>query len=215
MPTATLNTEELLIDAKSGNEVAINQLFGHHQESLRKMIRIRLDKRIQNRIGVSDVLQNVLIDAHRRLRKYLESPSMPFHLWLRQIAKDRMIDSYRRHRGSAKRSVDREQQMTVPRGSDKSSLNLANLIADSQLTPEVHAIKKEMAKQVNASIALLSRKDSEIIVMRHVDNLTNQEISNVLGLSEPAASMRYLRAIRRLREVIQGEKHESLNRVSV
>ena len=164
---------------------------------------MRLDKKIQTRIGVSDVVQNVLVEVSRRLPKYLASPVMPFHLWVRQIAKDRIIDAHRRHRVSAKRSVDREQQMMVPRGYDQSSLHLASLLGDSRLTPAETAIQRELAQKVEASMILLDEKDSEIIVMRHYEHLTNQEISQQLGLSEPAASMRYLRAIRRLREVLQ------------
>jgi len=210
MTTLTPKTEELLIDAKAGDEFAINQLMGRHHDSLYRMIRMRLDKRIRNRVGVSDVVQDVLVEASRRLKKYLESPVMPFHLWLRQIAKDRMIDSYRRHRGSAKRSVDREQQMKIPRNADQSSVNLAGRLVDSGITPAVYAMQKELAKQIEASISLLPANDSEIIIMRHFENLTNQEIGKTLGLSEPAASMRYLRAIRRLREVIIGENKTGL-----
>ena len=144
-----------------------------------------------------------MVEASRRLSRYLESPAMPFHLWVRQIAKDRIIDAHRRHRVSARRSVDREQQMVVPRGYDQSSINLAFLVGDSRLSPAEALIQKEMARKVEDSISLLDEKDAEIIIMRHYEHLTNQEISQLLDLSEPAASMRYLRAIRRLREAMQ------------
>jgi RNA polymerase sigma-70 factor (ECF subfamily) len=196
-------TEQLMAEAKAGDKSAVNQLMDRHRNSLDRLIRMRLDKKIQNRIGVSDVVQDVLIEANRRLPRYLESPAMPFHLWVRQIARDRIIDAHRRHRVSAKRSVDREQRMVVPRGCDQSSIHLASLLGDSRLTPAAAAMQKEMARKVEASISLLDDKDSEIIVMRHYEHLTNQEISRLLDLSEPAASMRYLRAIRRLREVMQ------------
>lgn len=164
---------------------------------------MRLDRKIQKRIDVSDVVQDVLVEANRRLQRYLEDPVMPFHLWLRQIAKDRIIDAHRRHRVSAKRSVDREQQLVAPRGYDQSSIQLASLLGDPKLTPAAAIMQKEMARKVEDSIALLDEKDCEIIVMRHYEHLTNQEIGQLLGLSEPAASMRYLRAIRRLKHVLQ------------
>jgi RNA polymerase sigma-70 factor (ECF subfamily) len=47
--------------------------------------------------------------------------------------------------------------------------------------------------------------DFEIITMRHYEQLSNQEVAQSLGLTEPAASMRYLRAVRRLRELLGGE----------
>ena len=202
-------TEQLLSQAREGNDAAVNELMDRHRNSLRQLIRMRLDHRIQKRVDVSDVVQDVLVEANRRLDRYLGDPIMPFHLWLRQIAKDRIIDAHRRHRVSAKRSIDREQQMVAPRGYDQSSIHLASLLGDDQLTPAAAALQKEMARKVEEAIAKLDEKDCEIIVMRHYEHLTNQEIGQILNLTEPAASMRYLRAIRRLKTVLQGEQEES------
>ena len=200
-----LPTEQLIAQVKGGNSAAINSLMDRHRDSLRQMVRMRLDKKIQNRMDVSDVVQDVLVEANRRLNRYLEDPSMPFHLWLRQIAKDRIIDAHRRHRASAKRSVDREQNLAAPRGYDESSLQLAAVLGDPQLTPAAAVMQAEMARQVEDAIAMLDEKDSEIIVMRHYEHLTNQEIGQLLNLTEPAASMRYLRAIRRLKAALKSE----------
>ena len=202
-------TEQLLQQAQQGDEDAINGLLDRHRDALRQLVRMRLDQKIQKRIDVSDVVQDVLVEANRRLQRYLADPAMPFHLWLRQIAKDRIIDAHRRHRVSAKRSIDREQQMVAPRGYDASSIHLASLLGDDQLTPAAHALQQEMARKVEDAIAQLNEKDCEIIVMRHYEHLSNQEIGTLLGLSEPAASMRYLRAIRRLKQVLQGESDGS------
>lgn len=202
-------TVELLQRAKSGNDDAINELMDRHRNSLRQLVRMRLDQKIQKRVDVSDVVQDVLVEANRRLQRYIENPVMPFHLWLRQIAKDRIIDAHRRHRVSAKRSVDREQALVAPRGYDQSSIQLASLLGDQRLTPAAAALQQEMAKKVEHAISLLDEKDCEIIVMRHYEHLTNQEIGKVLDLTEPAASMRYLRAIRRLRVVMQESSDSS------
>ncbi len=192
----------LLNQAKGGDESAVNALMDQHRNSLRQLIRMRLDQKIQRRIDVSDVVQDVLVEANRRLQRYLSDPIMPFHLWLRQIAKDRIIDAHRRHRVSAKRSVDREQQLAPPRGYDQSSVHLASLLGDDQLTPAAAAVQQELAQRVEEAIAQLEERDCEIIVMRHYEHLSNQEIGEVLNLTEPAASMRYLRAIRRLKKLM-------------
>ena len=204
-PAQTPTTEELLVDAKLGNKTAINELFERQSDSLYRLIQRRLDHKIRRRISVSDVVQNVLIDANRRLQKYLDDPVMPFRLWLRQIAKDRMIDAYRRHRGSAKRSVDREQNLAALRGYDDSHADLMPTLADSTKSPEENALREEWAEQIQDSIKLLSERHAEIIMLRNYKGLSNLDISHLLNLSEPAASMRYLRAIRRLREVISAD----------
>ena len=166
---------------------------------------MRLDQKILQRVDASDVVQDVLIEANRRLQTYLENPVLSFRLWLRQIARDRIIDAHRRHRVSAKRSVDREQKLAPPRGYDQSSIHLASILGDNKLTPAAGALQKEMARKVEAAVALLDDRDSEIIIMRHYEHLTNQEIAQALDLTEPAASMRYLRAVRRLKGILQEE----------
>jgi RNA polymerase sigma-70 factor (ECF subfamily) len=198
-----LKTEELLAQAKDGDDAAVNQLMDRHRNSLRQLVRMRLDQKIQRRIDVSDVVQDVLVEANRRLTRYLADPIMPFHLWLRQIAKDRIIDAHRRHRVSARRSVDREQALAAPQGYDQSSLQLLGMLGDQKLTPAAAALQQEMARKVEQAITLLDEKDCEIIVMRHYEHLTNQEIAQALDLTEPAASMRYLRAVRRLKAALQ------------
>ena len=195
-------TQDLLAGAKQGDVDAVNRLMERHRDSLRRMVQLRLDQKIQRRIDVSDVVQDVLVEANRRLQDYLASAAMPFHLWLRQIAQDRIIDAHRRHRASAKRSVDRERPLAVPSGGDQSSLNLAAQLADQEVTPATAATQAEMARLVEAAIAELPDQDCEIIVMRHYESLSNQEIAQVLGLTEPASSMRYLRAIRKLKELM-------------
>ncbi len=202
-------TEELLVQAKGGDDSAVNALMDRHRNSLRQLIRLRLDARIQKRIDVSDVIQDVLVEANRRLATYMDNPIMPFHLWLRQIAKDRIIDAHRRHRVSAKRSVDREQGLRIPRGHDQSSIQLASFLGDGGLTPAAVALQKEMAQKVEEAISRMDDKDCEIIMMRHYEHLSNQEIGKILGLTEPAASMRYLRAIRRLKTMIQEDEKQS------
>jgi len=194
-------TQELLAGAKQGDASAVNQLLDRHRRAVQRMVRMRLDQRIRARIDVSDVVQDVLVEANRRLRDYLDNPTMAFHLWLRQIAKDRIIDAHRRHRGSAKRSVDREQ-VAAPLGEERSSIELAAQLCDRQLTPAAAATQQELARRVEQSLADLGEQDCEIIIMRHYEQLSNQEVAEALGLTEAAASMRYLRAIRRLRALL-------------
>lgn len=196
------NTAELLKNVKEGDSQAVERLLTRHRDSLHRMIQLRLDQRIKQRIDVSDVVQDVLIEANRRLRDYLENPVMAFHLWIRQIAKDRLIDAHRRHRVSAKRSIDREQGMIVHGAIDQSSIELVGQLIDPQMTPAAAANQRELATHVEAAIARLGDTDREIVLMRHYEQLSNSEIASTLGLSEPAASMRYLRAIRRLRELL-------------
>ena len=197
-------TAELLNNVRDGQAIAVEELMDRHRNSLRRMIQLRLDQRLLQRMDVSDVIQDVLIEANRRLTDYLNNPVIPFHLWIRQIAKDRIIDAHRRHRVSAKRSIDREQPQPGKGPFDRSSIELANQFRDQALTPAAAATQRELAQQIEAAVQMLRENDREIILMRHYEQLDNKEIAQSLGLTEPAASMRYLRALKRLREIIEG-----------
>ena len=191
-------THELLDLVREGDESAAGQLLQRHREALRRMVEMRLDQHIRQRVDASDVVQEAMIEANRRLPRYLDNPAMPFHLWLRQIATDRLIDAHRRHRVSRKRSVDLEQAPVVAANLDHSTIHFD--ISDKELTPAAAALHHELQCRFEDAIEEMDPQDQEIIVMRNFEKLSNQEVAQMLGLTEPAASMRYLRAMRRLRK---------------
>jgi RNA polymerase sigma-70 factor (ECF subfamily) len=195
------NTDRLLSEARAGDSQAVNQLLEKHRGAVRRLVQVRLDRKVQQRVDVSDVVQDVMIEASTRLEKYLDHPTMAFHLWIRQIAWDRIIDTFRRHRGSAKRNMDREQPIQAA-VTDGSTMELAIQLHDPALTPAATATQREIADRVESAVERLDDVDREVIVMRHYEHLTNTEVAEALGLTTPAASMRYLRAIRRLRELL-------------
>lgn len=195
-------TQDLLKDVENGDPSAVNRLLDRHREAVRRMVQMRLDKAVARRVDASDVVQDVLLEASQRLSDYIRSPSMPFHLWLRQLAKDRIIDMHRRHRAAQRRSVDREQNMSSFASDDQSAADLTALLRDAELTPAASALRKEMEERFVLALDQLDESDREIVIMRHFEHLGNGEVAEALGLSAPAAGMRYLRAIRRLRELL-------------
>lgn len=193
------HTKSLLARRKEGDQTAWNVLLQRHRSSVQRLVHMRLDHRIRQRVGVSDVVQDVMIEANRRIDRYLQNPGIDFHLWLRQIAKDRIIDAYRRHRATAKRSVDREHRLAQKGGVDNSTINLASQLRDDDLTPAAKATRREMANRMENALLELDEIDREIIIMRHYEQLSNDEVSKALKLKPAAASMRYLRALRKLK----------------
>jgi RNA polymerase sigma-70 factor (ECF subfamily) len=201
-------TEALLTAARGGDPDAVNRLLEQHRGPIRRLVELRLDRKVQRRVDVSDVVQDVMVEVNGRLDKYLQDPVMAFHLWLRQIAWDRIIDTYRRHRVSAKRNMDREQPLTAAAGPDQSTMELAIQLSDPGLTPFAAAAQREIATKVEAAIERLADQDRDIILMRHYEHLSNQEIAEALGINPPAASMRYLRALRKLRDLLEQDDQD-------
>ncbi|MEZ6053784.1 MAG: sigma-70 family RNA polymerase sigma factor [Planctomycetaceae bacterium] len=192
-------TQRLLVDVGEGDDAAVNELIERHRGAIRRMVAARMDRGMAGRVDASDIVQEALIEAHRRLADYLNDGSMPFHLWLRQIAKDRLIDAHRRNRAK-RRDVGREQNMQAR--ADQSSLDLAAQLCDMELTPAAQALRKELEGRFWAAIEELDEADREIVLMRHQEQLGNGEVAELLDLSPAAAGMRYLRAIRRLRGIL-------------
>lgn len=199
------DTQELLAGVERGDPDARDRLFDRHRAAVRRMVDLRMDRVLQRRIDASDIVQDVLIEANRRLTDYLKNPVMPFHLWLRQMAKDRLIDAHRRHRVAARRSMDREQPLAVATRDEDSVLDLAAQITDDQMTPAAAATWRELQRRFAEACTKLEQQDQEIIVMRHFERLSNSEVATALDLSPQAASMRHLRAMRRLREHLADE----------
>ncbi len=195
------NTLQLLADARQGDGGAVNRLLEKHREAVRRMIDLRMDHLLKRRVDASDIVQEVMIDANRRLKKYLQDPVMPFHLWMRQIAKDRLIDAHRRHRGAARRNLDREQAIGA-NFSGESSLDLMAQLRDQELTPAAAATWHELQRRFEAACQQLDQQDQEVVLMRHFEHLSNVEAATAMNITPQAASMRYLRAMRRLREFL-------------
>jgi RNA polymerase sigma-70 factor (ECF subfamily) len=195
-------TRHLLDDVRTGDTAAVDRLLSEFREPLRHVVRLRMDHDLARRIDASDIVQDVLLEANQRLQEYLQAPNMPFHLWLRHLAQDRIIDTHRRHRVAQRRSIDREQALEAPRWTDESSVQLITQLVDGEQTPASAAIQHELQRRLNDALAQLDDADRDIILMRHHEQLSNQDVSAALGLSEAAASMRYLRALRKLRGVL-------------
>jgi len=191
----------LLKRVEEDGPAAADRLWERHREPLRRMIGLRLDQALGRRVDASDVVQEVLLKANLRLAEYLRNPSMPFHLWLRQLARDHVIDEYRRHRVAARRSVDRERSL-APAFLDRSSIELAAQLRDPNLTPAAAVLRGELERRFREALAQLDEPDREIVVMRHFEQLSNGEAARLLNVSDAAAGMRHLRALRRLRAIL-------------
>ncbi len=198
----------LLDQVRGGDADAVNRLLERHRNAIRRMIDNRMDRVIERRVDASDIVQDVMIEANRRLGDYLANPTMPFRLWLRHMARDRLIDAHRRHRVAASRSLDREVPL-VTHDAELSADDGFAAVADRDLTPAAAATWHELERRFAAAVERLDDDDRRIVLLRHFEHLSTAEAAEVLGLTKPAAGMRYLRAMRRLRGLLDGGSAEA------
>jgi RNA polymerase sigma-70 factor (ECF subfamily) len=190
-------TQRLLEEARTGDPQAFDRLFGRHRASLREVIDIRMDPRLRARMDPSDVVQETHLEAFRRLADYLERRPMPFRLWLRKTAHERLYLLQRRHIHAARRATERE--VPLP---DRSSLVLAERLLASGSAPAEHLSREERARLVRQALNQLAEMDREILLMRNFENLSYQEVSHLLDIDAAAARKRHGRALIRLHKIL-------------
>jgi RNA polymerase sigma-70 factor (ECF subfamily) len=193
-------TRRLLDAVHAGDRSALDRLLEHHRAYLRSLIGLRLDPKLRARVDASDVVQEAQIEAVRRVADYLEQPALPFHLWLRRIAYDRLLMLRRRHVEAARRAVERETALP-----DESSVQLARFVLAGQPTPSQQLVQHELLARVRLALVELSDDDREILLMRTLEGLSNQEVAQVLALDPATASKRYGRALLRLRQLLRDQ----------
>jgi RNA polymerase sigma-70 factor, ECF subfamily len=198
--------DDLLERAGRGDDQACAELLARHRDRLRRLIAVRLNRRLAARLDASDLVQDVLAEAHRQLAAYLKERPLPFYAWLRQIAWQRLIDTHRRHLQAQRRSVHREAPTALP---DESMAALADLLVSSRSTPSKQLIREEVRARVRQALLELNERDREVLVMRYLEQLAMGEIAAVLGISEGAVKVRHLRALQRLQSVLQAAPDHS------
>ena len=169
------------------------------------MIQVRIDPRVSARIDPSDVVQETLTIASRKLPQYLASQPIPFYPWLRQIAWEQLVHLHDRHLRAAGRSVTRENHKRLM-FSDHSSVALAKVLIGSATSPSGCAIRQELSQRVRSTLAQMSAIDQEILLQRYVEQLSSKEIAAVLGISEGAVNLRHVRALERMRKLLNHDQ---------
>jgi RNA polymerase sigma-70 factor (ECF subfamily) len=202
MSSSTAESDDLLQRARAGDQQALGLLFDRYRERLRKMLRLRLDRRLYGRVDPSDVLQDAFLDLARRFPEYAAQPAVPFYLWLRALAGQRLIDVHRQHLGAQKR--DAGQEVSLRRGAlpQASSLSLANQLLGRLTSPTHAAVRAEMQIRLQEALNTMDPLDREVVVLRHFEELSNNETAEVLGIQPAAASKRYIRALGRLKVIL-------------
>jgi RNA polymerase sigma-70 factor, ECF subfamily len=195
----SMETAQLLERARVGEADAIDELFTRHRARLRRMVQMRLDWRLHGRIDESDVIQDAYLEASRRLNDYLARPDMPLFLWLRFLVGERLLILHRHHLGAKMRDARREVSIFQEALPEASSAALAAQLLGEETSPSEAAVRAERLLHLQEAINQLDPIDREVLSLRHFEQLNRVETARVLGIAEPAAAKRYIRALKRLK----------------
>ena len=200
--SSSVGIEELERRLRGGDTQALAQLFARDRERLWRVIEFRLAEPLRGRLGPDDVLQEAFLAANQRLKHYAASPATSPFIWLRMIVNQTLIDLHRQHLGAQKRDAAREVSVDGAPYVQATSASVAIQLVGVFTSPSGAAARADVLGLVQAAIEQMDPIDREVLALRHFEELTNSEVAEALGIEQKAASIRYVRALRRLKEIL-------------
>jgi len=193
-------SEETLERIRNHDADAVADVFARYRDRLRRMVKLRLDRRLQGRVDPSDVLQEAFLDISKRAAEYAAKTEMPFFLWLRMITGQKLLEVHRRHLQTRMRDAGQEVSLYGGALPEANSTSLAAQLMGRLTSASQAAMRAELQIQLQQVLNSMDPIDREVLALRHFEELSNGEIATVLNLSKAAASNRYVRALKRLKD---------------
>ncbi len=204
MCDTTDHSQMLVSRLTAGDETALAEFFSLFHDRLVAMVRIRTDPRLHGRVDPEDVLQDSYVDAAARIDHFPRMECGSPYVWIRAVVAQTLINVHRRHLGAKARDAGREVSIHVGCFPGTASVSIARLLAGNLTSPSRAVIRAELADKLTVAIENMNEKDREVLVLRHFEEMTNSETAQVLGIEQKAASIRYVRAVRRLKQILSG-----------
>ena len=195
--------DPLIQRALAGEEAVLAELFDMHRPRLERMVNLRMDHRLHARLDASDVLQEAYIDLAQRLPVYAKQKKLPFFLWLRVVTGQRLAQVHRKHLGAAMRNADLEVSLYRQAMPQASTFFLASRLIGKFTSVSQKAMRAEMQVKLQEVLNTMDPNDREVLALRHFEQLSNEEVAQVLEITKSTASKRYIRALRRLKETLE------------
>lgn len=194
---------ELIQRVVDGDRDALAELFSQHRDRLWRMVNFRMDPRLHGRVDADDILQESWLSVVQRIDHFLADASRSIFVWFRLITSQTMVDIHRRHLGTQKRNAAMEFSINRGWSSESTSFSLSFHLLGHLTSPTQAALREELSQQLKTALASMQEIDREVLALRHFEQLSNRESAQILGISDQAASDRYMRALSRLKGVLK------------
>lgn len=186
----------------SGDLEALAEIFSINRARLLRIVRFRMDRRLASRFGPEDVLQEAYIEAAKRVKHFQEKFIGSAFLWMRMMVNQTLVDMHRRHLGAQKRSAGKELNALGMGYAVETSLSLSLSVLGSVSSHSKAVATMQLVQKVKDAIEEMDEMDREVLALRHFEELTNKEVAEALGIEQKAASIRHLRALKRLKDML-------------
>ncbi len=201
--TDELTSSAVLKRIESDGEQAVAELFSSHRERLARMVTFRMDARLRGRVDPDDIVQEAYLDAVQRIRHFTANPVTSIFVWFRMITTQTLQTVHRRHLGTKMRDANREARVGGGGDADATAASIQAFLVGQLTSPSQAAIREERSQQLKEALEGMSELDQEVLALRHFEELSNNEAAEVLGIEPKTASVRYFRAVRRLKDVLE------------
>ena len=199
----TESVDALVNRVLHGDREALAAVFALHRDRLWRIVNFRLDQRMRGRVDADDVLQEVYLNAERRIQHVIEDAPDGLFVWFRLLVTQTLAEIHRRHLGTQRRDPMREQSLAAPHSADATSFSISSHLFGHLTSPSQAALRKELSEQLDFALSSMEELDREVLALRHFEELSNRETAQALGLTEQAASARYVRALTRLQHILK------------
>lgn len=202
MTEAMSDSSQIIQRVRAGEDEALAEFFHTQRGRLRRLVEFRLDPRLRGRLDPDDILQEGYLAAVKRKRHFRGDDEASLFVWLRLVVQQTLVDAHRRHLGAKQRDAYRETPLHRRTPAGPTSASLAVTLVGSLTTPTLAVRRAELSEQLAAALEQMDPTDREVLALRHFEELTNQEVAEELGIQQKAASIRYVRALKRLKRIL-------------
>jgi RNA polymerase sigma-70 factor (ECF subfamily) len=194
----------LLRLARDGDADALGQLLDGYRNYLALLARLQLSRTLRSKTDPADIVQDTFLKAHRNCPAFRGEAEPEFTAWLRRILATTVANLVRHYRGTAQRDVRLERQMADEL--DESSRALDRGLVAPSSSPSDKAQKREQAVRLADALESLSPAYREVIILRHLEDLSFPEIARRLGRSLDSVKKLWVRGLARLRERMEDSR---------
>lgn len=196
-----VSAARLLLLARTGDEQARGALLEGYRPYLELLVRLEIGRRLQTKVDTADIVQETLLAAHDHLAEFRGSSANEFVAWLRSILSAKLSNLVRHYVATQGRDVRREQGLEMDLDQTSRLIDRGLQAVDS--TPSQQVMRHEQGVLLAAALAQLPDDYREVVVLRHLEELTFPQVAERMGRSVDSVQKLWVRALARLRSLMK------------
>jgi RNA polymerase sigma-70 factor, ECF subfamily len=190
------------VSGRTAGRTGLGEVFAKERQRLIRLIGFRMHAQLRGRADPEDILQDAYLAAEKRLCHYESDGTVSLFVWVRSIVMQTLTDVHRHHLGVQKRDPRCEISLHDRPHPDATSASIILHLEGDLTSPSQAAARADAHALVVRAIEQMDDTDREVLALRHFEELTNKEVAEVLGIEQKAASIRYVRALKRVKDLL-------------